>query len=122
MTKNEALKKAFKQAFQLGQDYWYQADHEYESQNKKSDVTRAKFEQLMEDAIKEALAQPESEYERGFIDGMQKQMQSSVDKAVNAMSQRNDVLEEVAKEIEKMKAFEKDTMASFVAYIRGMKR
>ena len=56
MTKDEALKKAFKQAFQLGQDYWYQADYEYESQNKKSDVTRAKFEQLMEDAIKEALA------------------------------------------------------------------
>ena len=26
------------------------------------------------------------DYERGFIDGMQKQMQSSVDKAVNAMS------------------------------------
>jgi hypothetical protein len=35
---------------------------------------------------------------------------------------RNRTLEEVAKEIEKMKAFEKDTMASFVAYIRGMKR
>jgi hypothetical protein len=32
------------------------------------------------------LAQPERDYERGFIDGMQKQMQSSVDKAVNAMS------------------------------------
>ena len=31
--------------------------------------------------------QSASEYERGFIDGMQKQMQSSVDKAVNAMSQ-----------------------------------
>ena len=61
MTKDEALKKAFKQAFQLGQDYWYQADHEYVSQNKKSDVTRAKFEQLMEDAIKETLAQPEQE-------------------------------------------------------------
>ena len=59
MTKDEALKKAFKQAFQLGQDYWHQADHEYVSQNKKSDVTRAKFEQLLEDAIKEALAQPE---------------------------------------------------------------
>jgi hypothetical protein len=27
------------------------------------------------------------DYERGFIDGMQKQMQSSVDKAVNAMAQ-----------------------------------
>ena len=37
-------------------------------------------------AIKEALAQPERDYERGFIDGMQKQMQSSADKAVNAMS------------------------------------
>jgi len=35
---------------------------------------------------------------------------------------RNEVLEEVAKEIEKMKAFEKDTMASFAAYIRSMKR
>lgn len=28
------------------------------------------------------------DYERGFIDGMQKQMQSSVDKAVNAMSKK----------------------------------
>jgi hypothetical protein len=29
-----------------------------------------------------------ADYEHGFIDGMQYQMQSSVDKAVNAMSQR----------------------------------
>ena len=29
-----------------------------------------------------------NEYERGFIDGMQKQMQSSVDKAVNSMGKR----------------------------------
>ena len=35
---------------------------------------------------------------------------------------RNETLEEVAKEIEKMKAFEKDTMASFAAYVRGLKR
>ena len=35
---------------------------------------------------------------------------------------RNDALEEVAKEFEKMKAFEKDTMASFAAYVRGMKQ
>ena len=34
---------------------------------------------------------------------------------------RNDVLEEVAKEFEKMKAFG-DTSASFAAYVRGMKR
>ena len=38
-------------------------------------------------AIKKVLAQPERDYERGFVDGMQKQMQSSVDKAVNAMTQ-----------------------------------
>lgn len=34
---------------------------------------------------------------------------------------RNDALEEVAKEVDNFKAFEKDTMASFAAYIRGMK-
>jgi hypothetical protein len=35
---------------------------------------------------------------------------------------RNDALEEVAKDFEKMKAFEKDTLASFAAYVRGLKR
>jgi len=35
---------------------------------------------------------------------------------------RNNILEEVAKEFEKMGAFEKDTMASFAAYVRGLKR
>ena len=34
---------------------------------------------------------------------------------------RNDALEEVAKEVDNFKAFEKDTMASFAAYIRNMK-
>lgn len=37
---------------------------------------------------KDAWRESASDYERGFIDGMQKQMQSSVDKAVNAMSKR----------------------------------
>ena len=32
--------------------------------------------------------QAQQDYERGFIDGMQRQAQSSVDRAVNAMSQR----------------------------------
>jgi len=35
---------------------------------------------------------------------------------------RNDTLEEVALEVEKMQAFEKDTMASFAAYVRGLKK
>ena len=37
-------------------------------------------------------------------------------------SYRNEVLEEVAKEIEKMTAFGKDTIGSFTVFIRGMKR
>jgi hypothetical protein len=38
--------------------------------------------------IGKEIEQEPVDYERGFIDGMQKQMQSSVDKAVNAMTQR----------------------------------
>ena len=35
---------------------------------------------------------------------------------------RNETLEEVAKAVHGFKAFEKDTMDSFAAYIRGLKR
>jgi hypothetical protein len=35
---------------------------------------------------------------------------------------RNDILEEVAKEIEKMQGFGNDTLSSFAIYIRGMKK
>jgi predicted transcriptional regulator len=35
---------------------------------------------------------------------------------------RNDTLEEVAREIEKMKVFGSDTLGSFTVYIRNMKR
>ena len=35
---------------------------------------------------------------------------------------RNDILEEVAIEIEKMKVFGNDTLSSFGVHIRGMKR
>jgi hypothetical protein len=37
--------------------------------------------------VYQAWKESASDYERGFIDGMQKQMQSSVDKAVNRMAQ-----------------------------------
>jgi hypothetical protein len=40
---------------------------------------------------------------------------------VSPNKQRNNVLEEVAIEVEKMKAFGNDTTGSFAAYIRGMK-
>ena len=63
------------------------------------------------------------DYERGYVDGMLYQSQSAVDKAVNAMAdgRRNDVLEEVAREIEKLKVFG-DTAASFAVFVRDMKR
>jgi hypothetical protein len=35
---------------------------------------------------------------------------------------RNDIIEEVAVEIERMQGFGKDTLSSFGIYIRGMKR
>jgi hypothetical protein len=35
---------------------------------------------------------------------------------------RNDIIEEVAIEIEKMKVFGNDTLSSFGVYIRGMKK
>jgi hypothetical protein len=35
---------------------------------------------------------------------------------------RNGVIEEVAREIERMKVFGSDTLSSFAIYIRGMKR
>ena len=35
---------------------------------------------------------------------------------------RNDIIEEVAVEIERMQVFGKDTLSSFGVYIRGMKR
>ena len=43
---------------------------------------------------------------------------------VNEVSEkiRNDAIEEVAKEIEKMKVFGRDTIDSFAVYIRNMKR
>jgi hypothetical protein len=43
---------------------------------------------MRKEAVVSAISKEQKEYERGFVDGMQKQAQSSVDKAVNAMSQR----------------------------------
>ena len=40
---------------------------------------------------------------------------------LEAGNMRNDVIEEVAKEIEKFTAFGQDTVQSFAVYIRGMK-
>jgi hypothetical protein len=59
------------------------------------------------------------DYKKGYADAMGWKTENHLE---HLPAVRNDVLEEVAKEFEKMKAFEKDTMASFAAYVRGMKR
>jgi len=46
------------------------------------------IEQINAQPAQEPWRESASDYERGVIDGRQKQMQSSVDKAVNAMTQR----------------------------------
>ena len=53
-------------------------------------MASATFEEHPTDPDKMILRKPRldqgADYERGFVDGMQYQMQTSVDKAVNAMS------------------------------------
>ena len=63
-----------------------------------------------------------SDYERGVIDGMQKQMQLDVTKILMDGGVRNATIEEVAQHIEKMKGFGQDTISSFAIYIRGLKK
>ena len=45
------------------------------------------------DALRAALAEPDSDYERGFVDGMNLQTKGSVDKAVNRMAEPRPIQE-----------------------------
>lgn len=55
--KDEALKLALKKAFDLGQRWWQLADSEYSSHWKKADAVKERFNQLVEDTIRKALAE-----------------------------------------------------------------
>jgi hypothetical protein len=63
-------------------------------------MTAAYFEDHPTDPEKVILRKPPldqgADYERGFVDGMQYQMQSSVDKAVNATPQRTEQEPQIA--------------------------
>lgn len=56
--KADAVSKALRRAWQLGQTYWQQADSESWSQNKKSDETQAKFQALVDETREAILVQP----------------------------------------------------------------
>ena len=58
----DLVSKAMRQAWQLGQTYWQQADSEYLIQQAKSDVTQTRFNTLVEEtraAIARATGQGE---------------------------------------------------------------
>jgi vacuolar-type H+-ATPase subunit E/Vma4 len=69
---------------------------------------------MRKEAVVSAISKEQKEYERGVIDGMQKQAQSSVDKAVNAMSQR----EWVGLDLAEMDAIIDGNMAIFDSKLR----
>ena len=54
---DDAVSKALRRAWQLGQTYWQQADSESYSQNAKADGTQAKFQALV-DEIRAAVLVP----------------------------------------------------------------
>jgi hypothetical protein len=62
-------------------------DEEFNRIEREADMRRKAVSAALNDHLMHLRANL-SEYERGVIDGMQKQMQSSVDKAVNALSKR----------------------------------
>lgn len=45
----DLVSKALRQAWQLGQAYWQQADSDSVSQHKRSDITQARFHELIEE-------------------------------------------------------------------------
>lgn len=50
-TESLKLSEKLHQAFQLGQDYWRQADSESYKQNALSKITRAKFDELLSQSL-----------------------------------------------------------------------
>lgn len=81
----EALTKALRLAYSLGQTYWQQADSESYSQNKKADITKAKFEALIVEscAALAARSQPsEAGWKRVPIEAT-KEMQVAAIKCMN---------------------------------------
>lgn len=55
MTKEEKLRKALSRAFCLGENHWMYSDSEFPSQWKNADVVLKKYQDLVEQTIKEIL-------------------------------------------------------------------
>jgi hypothetical protein len=55
------IEKALRLAFNMGQDYWRNADHEFTSRHRKADEIRQKFEYLVADTLKALPPLPEEQ-------------------------------------------------------------
>lgn len=87
MTEQERMQKELDDAEQEIHELKHVIDVERLAQKDMAN-TLNNYEGLIRDLTDALRAQGDKhDYERGFIDGMQKQMQSSVDKAVNRMAQ-----------------------------------
>ena len=63
-----------------------------------------------------------SVWERAMGWRKRQMVEAQIDDVYVSPSQRNKILEEVAREIQKMTAFGDDTIDSFTIYIRSMKK
>ena len=69
--------------------------------------------------IKQLIEADNEVYAKGYEDGMA--AQAEVQKTLKPSGDRNEVIEEVAKKIERMTAFNPDTRDRLAVYIRNMK-
>jgi hypothetical protein len=91
----EEIRHALRRAFRLGQDYWYQADHEFISQQKKADATRAKFDQLVEDTCQA--------FERDKKEDLQKSVELTVKECARVVEDAVDHREPASTYVAKLK-------------------
>jgi hypothetical protein len=61
-------------------------------------------------------------WEKAMVWRKREMVEAQIDDIYVSPSQRNQVLDEVAAEIQKMTAFGQDTLDSFSVYIRSMKK
>jgi hypothetical protein len=112
----EAMKLALKKAFQLGQDYWYQADHDSYRENKKSDETLVKFRQLVDEtceALAEQPAQQEPDWKAEYLKSVEsgcitldelREANAELDATNRQVEILNDALAESRREIDALVA------------------
>jgi hypothetical protein len=71
-------------------------------------------------ALRAALAQPNEDYERGFVDGMSEQARRSVDRAVDALAQPPLTLDKLSNALVMSRLIDKDAIEDPEGYDDGV--